>query len=213
MNSLINMEKLDIIIIGGGPAGAIAALYACRAGANVLLIEKNRNPGIPVQCGEFMPAADELKQMFPCVPDIDELLKIPLECVSNRTSVMRVISPSEREYEIPFNGLVLERGKLEQRLISSAVENGLKLHCETTVTSVRDNIAETNRGAFTADVIIGADGPQSVTARDNGTPMMKNMAFGIQYSVESDRIADNIVELYFGPVAQGGYGWVIPKGS
>ena len=31
----------DILIIGGGPAGMTAALYALRAGKSVLLLEKN----------------------------------------------------------------------------------------------------------------------------------------------------------------------------
>ncbi len=31
----------DIIIIGGGPAGLTAAIYACRAGKNVLILEKD----------------------------------------------------------------------------------------------------------------------------------------------------------------------------
>ena len=30
----------DIIIVGGGPAGLVAALYACRANKKVLIIEK-----------------------------------------------------------------------------------------------------------------------------------------------------------------------------
>ena len=31
----------DIIIIGGGPAGLTAAIYACRAGKSVLVLEKD----------------------------------------------------------------------------------------------------------------------------------------------------------------------------
>ena len=35
------MDKIyDVIIIGGGPAGYTAALYACRAGFSTLLLEK-----------------------------------------------------------------------------------------------------------------------------------------------------------------------------
>lgn len=32
---------IDIIVVGGGPAGLTAAIYACRAGKSVLIIEKN----------------------------------------------------------------------------------------------------------------------------------------------------------------------------
>ena len=35
------MEIYDIIIIGGGPAGMTAALYACRQNRNTLLLEKD----------------------------------------------------------------------------------------------------------------------------------------------------------------------------
>ena len=35
----------DIIVIGGGPAGMMAAISAAEAGAGVLLIEKNEKLG------------------------------------------------------------------------------------------------------------------------------------------------------------------------
>ena len=34
------MEHFDILIVGGGPAGLTAAIYARRAGKSVLLLEK-----------------------------------------------------------------------------------------------------------------------------------------------------------------------------
>lgn len=34
------MEKVDIVVIGGGPAGLIAAGTAAAEGANVVLLEK-----------------------------------------------------------------------------------------------------------------------------------------------------------------------------
>ena len=33
-------NKADVIIIGGGPAGLTAAIYNCRAGLKVMMIEK-----------------------------------------------------------------------------------------------------------------------------------------------------------------------------
>ena len=39
------MEKYDLIIIGAGPAGLTAAIYACRANLSVLIIESEVNGG------------------------------------------------------------------------------------------------------------------------------------------------------------------------
>jgi predicted flavoprotein YhiN len=40
-----NQQKFDVAVIGGGPAGMIAAGKAAEAGAKVVLIDKNNNLG------------------------------------------------------------------------------------------------------------------------------------------------------------------------
>src|SRR5215475_12655947 len=45
----------DLIVIGGGPAGASAAITAARKGASVLLLERGTFPRHKV-CGEFVSA-------------------------------------------------------------------------------------------------------------------------------------------------------------
>ena len=45
----------DLIVIGGGPAGASAAITAARRGASVLLLERGNFPRHKV-CGEFVSA-------------------------------------------------------------------------------------------------------------------------------------------------------------
>ncbi|HXB22809.1 MAG TPA: FAD-dependent oxidoreductase, partial [Candidatus Solibacter sp.] len=49
------MEKADydLIVVGAGPAGSACAITAARAGAKVLLLEKDRLPRHKV-CGEFV---------------------------------------------------------------------------------------------------------------------------------------------------------------
>ncbi len=42
----------DLLVIGGGPAGAIAARTAAKAGHSVLLVEKRPAIGAPVRCAE-----------------------------------------------------------------------------------------------------------------------------------------------------------------
>ncbi|GBD98847.1 dihydrolipoamide dehydrogenase [bacterium BMS3Abin07] len=46
LKATVQTEKYDLAIIGAGPAGMMAALRASECGANVVLLEKNRIPGI-----------------------------------------------------------------------------------------------------------------------------------------------------------------------
>ncbi len=46
------MTESDIIIVGAGPAGSMAAISASKAGQNVILLERKKEAGIPVRCGE-----------------------------------------------------------------------------------------------------------------------------------------------------------------
>ena len=57
-----SQRKFDLIVVGGGPAGTTAARYAAKAGINVLLLEKDRDIGVPVRCGEA--ASDEGLRIF-----------------------------------------------------------------------------------------------------------------------------------------------------
>ena len=45
-------DSYDCIVVGGGPGGAWAAKHAAQNGARVLLLEKDREVGIPVRCAE-----------------------------------------------------------------------------------------------------------------------------------------------------------------
>ena len=52
------MPATDVLIVGGGPAGCVAAWEAAAAGAgHVLLIERDRAIGAPVRCAEGVGSA------------------------------------------------------------------------------------------------------------------------------------------------------------
>ena len=50
-------KEYDIIVVGGGPAGSIAACFAAEQGVSVLMLEKDRDVGYPVRCGEAISKA------------------------------------------------------------------------------------------------------------------------------------------------------------
>ena len=38
----------DVVVVGAGPAGSMAAKVAAEKGVDVILIEEHKNPGTPV---------------------------------------------------------------------------------------------------------------------------------------------------------------------
>jgi len=71
MDRSVRMVALncDVLVVGAGPAGSSAARAAAEAGARTIVIEKKREIGVPVQCGEGIGS-----YLFPFLP-----FKIPTE--------------------------------------------------------------------------------------------------------------------------------------
>uniref|UniRef100_UPI0002624CBA NAD(P)-binding protein n=1 Tax=Acidithiobacillus thiooxidans TaxID=930 RepID=UPI0002624CBA len=51
----MNKIKLDLLIVGAGPAGTAAARAAADKGLRVLCVDRRAQIGLPVQCAEFVP--------------------------------------------------------------------------------------------------------------------------------------------------------------
>ena len=97
----------DAIIIGGGPAGSTVARYAVEGGAKVLVIDRRKTIGTPLQCGELVPTNKELIQLCPDVPQINHLFQTPERAVSRRTTEMGLVTPSGKRLTYPFEGKII----------------------------------------------------------------------------------------------------------
>src|SRR2546426_687718 len=198
----------DVIVVGSGPAGATAARYAARRGLKVLLVDKRKEIGVPVQCGEYVAHNEEVRAIFPTVTELDDLMEVPYRVREIDTPVIRIWSPNGRRYDIPFKGFTVRRDKMDQGITAQAVHEGAELMTETTVLRVRGEDVETNHGTFHGKVIIGSDGPRSTVAKSVGLEWPVSAP---AMSATSDGEFSDATDMFFGNLAPGGYAWIIPK--
>src|SRR5438309_1688127 len=158
----------DVIVVGSGPAGATAARYAARRGLKVLLVDKRKEIGVPVQCGEYVAHNEEVRAIFPTVTELEDLMEVPYRVREIDTPVIRIWSPNGRRYDIPFRGFTVRRDKMDQGIAAQAVQEGAELMTETTVVRARGDEVETNRGTFHDNVMLVGDAAGMVMATNGG---------------------------------------------
>jgi flavin-dependent dehydrogenase len=108
--------KAEALVIGGGPAGSVAAMRLARGGMRTLLVEKSHEGHDPV-CGGFV-SADALGLLRRAGIDTDALGGHPVHRMRFQ------VGPRRLEAELPFPAIGLSRRKLDAVLIAAAREAG-----------------------------------------------------------------------------------------
>ncbi len=216
-------EKYDIVVVGAGPAGSMAARAAAREGASVLLFDKRRELGVPVQCGEAL-NEDVLKELD-IEPD-------PRWALGN-TNAVKLVSPSGIEVRIAERkvvgkvGYILDRKIFDKHLATLAAKGGADIMVGTLVDGLILEDGKPKgvraRGAsgrleVRAEVVIASDGVGSRVARWAGLNTalkLDDIETGIQFQMIGVNFeSPSMMEFYFGnKIAPGGYSWVFPKGE
>jgi digeranylgeranylglycerophospholipid reductase len=116
-------NEYDIIVVGAGPAGTVAARYAAKSGADVLVLEKDRDVGYPVRCAEAISKRNVVQFIEPND-----------KWIAAKINKYAFVSPNGKEVVIEFNeenGYVLERRIFDYELGKLATEAGA--HIQTRV--------------------------------------------------------------------------------
>jgi flavin-dependent dehydrogenase len=148
------MNETDLFIVGGGPAGLVAAIAARRSGFSVTLADAARPP-IDKACGEgIMPDGLAALAEFG--------ITIPLE----KASVFRGIRflDSENSVDAQFVGgcgLGVRRPVLHELLVDHALRSGVRMHWGTRVTGLRENRVQLDGREIRCRWVVGADGMTS----------------------------------------------------
>jgi geranylgeranyl reductase family protein len=213
-----DVTRSDVIVVGGGPAGATAARTLAAAGARVRLLDRARFPRNK-PCGGAV--SMRALQRFPHLPDAlaristHRLSKLYLEAPSGEGVTIRSHAPA---------ALMVRRIEFDALLLSLAREAGAVVVEGAEVTRARETVpgvwlqARDGR-TFEAPLVIAADGVNSATAR----------RLGLNPGWPADRVALDMMEetpvaelrstdpdtlwVAYGYRGSEGYAYVFPKAA
>lgn len=218
----MRVENCDLLIIGGGPAGLVAAREAARRDhtLSIILLERDDAVGTPVRCGEGVGSAGLSEFLDPGPPNL------LASWISRRITRVVFRAPDGSEVRVAEGdvGYILDRALFEPAIAAQAMDAGADIRTGVdAVAMTRDGDrwimtvdGTSGRGEISARVVIGADGVESAVGRWGGLDTRvraRDMESCAQYVVDDTTIDADAIVLHFGDrVAPGGYAWVFPKG-
>ncbi|HAP37217.1 MAG TPA: hypothetical protein DCQ28_15280 [Bacteroidetes bacterium] len=207
----------DVIVVGAGPAGSTAARYAAAGGAKVLMLEKDRDVGYPVRCGEAVSHEG-----------VAQFIKPDPKWIASSVSKFRLIAPNGSSVlpKLDGGGYVLERRIFDYELAKLAANEGVEV---ITKAYVYDLLREDGKivGVKTlikdqkvdirSKIVVAADGVESRVGKWAGmdtTCHIRDMESCAQMTLSGIEVDPDVLDFYFGDeVSPGGYLWVFPKGK
>ena len=211
-------NQFDIIVVGAGPAGSLAAWYASLGGAKVLVLEKDRDIGTPVRCAEGVGAAG-----------LQNIIKPDSRWIANRIENINLISPHGKSVTLANEdlGYILHRKLFDNYLAEEASKTGAEILTKAYAENLLFNKnGEVNGVVFShlgkklsikAKIVIGADGVESRVGRWAGIRTqlkLRDIETCVQYTMGNVDVTPDACDFYFSQKrSPGGYIWVFPKGD
>ncbi|MBV8819092.1 MAG: geranylgeranyl reductase family protein [Acidobacteriaceae bacterium] len=219
-------KKYDLVVVGGGPAGAAAAWRAATLGAKTLCLDKATFPRSKA-CGDGLtPRAVSLITEMGLGAELERFHKITgIRFLGKRR--WQVGWPDRAG--MPSHGYVANRLDLDEMLLHHAGRAGAEIRQSTEAMAAvmmngrMSGVTVRPRGGqeetVIADAVIAADGAYSPMRRaiGSGTTSDGIMGIAIRAEMESSRCDTDFVEIYprisHGHDVLPGYAWLFPLGG
>ena len=148
-------EEYDVVVIGAGPGGSVAARELAKFGRSVLLLEKREKIGYPVRCGEASTNLSDLESYGP----IDE------DCIETIINGIYIYGPAGVNIEVPKPGmgLMLNREKFDPWLAHLAENDGVELVTLARAESVSDVMGKEPQAYRTVRIVQGYGADEKIS--------------------------------------------------
>lgn len=209
-------DNYDVVVVGAGPAGSLAARTAAQNGARTLLLERDAVIGTPVRCGEAIAARN-----------LTRFVEIDSRWVAAVVDGAVLYAPNGKGVPIvspDTTGIILERCIFDRYLAETAASAGATIQSRCDVTGlVMEEKQVTGvfyerfgkRHRVGCKVVIAADGIDSRVGRWAGIHTnirAADLESAYQFYLAGIEYDHRYCHFYFGQdVALGGYVWVFPK--
>lgn len=213
MSSILNQQEFDVIIVGSGPAGAIAGHELAKSGKSVAIIDKSEFPRKKL-CGGLLP---------------DKSIELLLDIFHDSGFDRSILDTKFDSFDLwhkdyghickcSSHGLAMhlvDRFYFDKYLLDKAIDQGCLFYCGKVVSVVAGVVTTEAGSIYHGRHIIGADGANSIVrkavqskpGRDFETVSLEievpRSALKPQHTA---RTAD--IHFAYNPV---GYGWVFHR--
>jgi menaquinone-9 beta-reductase len=211
-----------IVIVGAGPAGCACALMLSKKNIPVTILEKSTFPRDKI-CGDAL-SPDVLNQLNLISPELAE----NFYSIENKTPIYggTIITSYGQTLSIPIvnkhkqlEGFTCPRMVFDHYLfdaISKSDKVRIIQNCQVNDVLRTDNMItlKTSQGNFEADLVVAADGAQSVIARHLHPHKLDKKSYCAGLRVYYENVMGfhekNYIELFFLKEIMPGYLWVFP---
>ena len=179
----VRSPAVDVIVVGGGPAGASSAHFLARGGARVLLLDRARFPR-PKPCAEYLsPQASRILSAMGALDAVDRAGAAHLTGMvvraPNGATLRGDFAAAHGFRAFRDRGLALRRIALDPILLDRARDAGAEVRegaqvsdlvrdARGRVTGVRVLTSSGSSETLSAPLVVGADGLRSLVAHRLG---------------------------------------------
>jgi geranylgeranyl reductase family protein len=204
--------RTEVAIVGGGPAGLIAARELASKGVQVKVFEEHAGIGTPNHCAGIL-SVEGLKRIG-IEPDTKFLryeVTGGMAFAPDGTGI-RINGDRTRAY-------IVDRAIFDRYLADEAVEAGAEIERDHRIRDfiLKDGRVKGVRGdtSIEASIVIDAEGASGTLARKLGLSRPEDgVLAGINANVHGIQLEPDMVEIWFGEeLANGLFAWAVPAGE